>query len=57
MLRKRCLVAVSSFFIVQMNIILCFFNEGDAEQTAEEGGGEYVTGHGGKLRNEMPHCL
>jgi len=57
MLRKHSLVAISSFFLVQLNIILCFFIEGDAEQTAEEGGGECVTGQGGELRNEMLHCL
>ena len=56
MLRKHCLVAISSFFLVQLNIILCYFIEGDAEQTAEEGGGECVTGHWGRLRNEMLHC-
>jgi len=56
MLGKHCLVAISSFFLVQLNIILCYFIEGDAEQTAEEGGLECVTGHWGRLRNEMLHC-
>jgi hypothetical protein len=57
MLHKLCLVASSSFFLVQLNIILCHFIEGNAEKTAEEGGGECVTGHWGKVCNEMLHCL
>jgi len=57
MLHKPCLVAISSFFLVQLNIIVCYFIEGNAEQTAEEGGGECVAGHWGKLRNEVLHCL
>jgi hypothetical protein len=57
MLHKLCLVAISSFFLVQLNIIVCYFIEGSAEQTAKEEGGECVAGHWRKLRNEVLQCL